>query len=263
MPKADMDLLVEKEFWREKLAGAVLHENKLYRRYNAFSHLLTPYERNWEILHMPSAETLELVRAYKNAELYRKAIVNESLPAFGYEIGINDMFGRALMTHYLGLIEYRKSAPEFREIMLHDTSGDMKSFAIEGIHRLGFREYVPDMIKILRNSKNENIRHNIVYAFECLKDKRALVPLREYFEENIQKIHFSESAGKTFSDYSHEWGRLIDALGAMLKIGGKLAEESLKEAYNDENIHIHNAAKRAIWDSGYANKHPEKMDWEL
>ena len=237
-----MDLLLKEELWKDIMNGAVVYAGQLFDT-TVYRSVFMPQKRNLELVHIPSEETFDLVRAHRDAELYRQGILDETLP----------VFERCLLIHYLGKIGYKKAAPELREAMMHARESDLRGFALEGLGRLGCREYVPDMIYVLRN--DEYVRRDVVRTLGVLKDPRALLPLRETYEEIIYKIHAAEGQGKEWTDYSSEWSNLINVIEAMLRIDGPLAEQSLNEALDDNNIHIHEAAKRGAF---FYNRKREK-----
>ena len=241
MPEVDIDLLVRGEFLRDRLSGSVLYNGRLYG-HSAFTSDVCVFipEHGWELLHVPSDETFARISAYRDAKLYRLSILDDSLPVFDADYFVAS---RGVMINYIGKIGYREASPELREAMMHGED-ELRCFAIEALGRLGCTEYVPDMTQLLRNKSN-GVKGDVVRALGALKDQRALVPLREQYEDTLRRMHVAQSHGKEWIEYNHEWSYFINVIESMLRIGGALAEQSLHEAMADPNDHIHNAAKRA------------------
>ena len=128
--RPDIDRLVHEELLRYQTTR-YLHDYQLFQ-YAPRRRLWTPMERVWELVEFPSFSMLEMVAAYENAELYRKAILDERFSVLDYKI----FFGRAVMIHYLGLINYRKAIPELREIFLHAEDAELRCFALEPLERM-------------------------------------------------------------------------------------------------------------------------------
>src|SRR3989338_2540062 len=190
-----LDTAVKMEFATNLLSGT-FHNNRLFAFY--FRNGLFLYNPMYSFDLEPMFQTLDLVHTAEQAEIYRWALLDESIPVLDESI-----FGRLTMAHYLGLLGYEKAAPEMRELMLHAPEYEMRAEGAEALGSIGTNFYVDDLIGALKNDSDSHVRLHVARALGMIKDKRALRPLREMYEQSAARVHLT--------DLGIEWIKVEDS----------------------------------------------------
>jgi HEAT repeat protein len=186
-------------------------------------------------------------RGFGIAELYRRAVTDESLPVQGDDMegALDWYFGRAAMADLLGRMGYGPAVPDVREAMLHDDSNQMREAAVRSLAALAGRRCVPDVIEVLKGDPSLGVRYEAAEALGDLGDPRALHPLRDMFEGDVVDLR-SYAKNGCQGTLPRSFEGLTKVLTAMLMIGGELAERSLREAASDGDMHVMYVAKRSV-----------------
>lgn len=237
----------------EKRSGEYMHNNMIYQHaFRKGSVLYLPADPRYGGPEAPEYYTSIMFEAAKNPEIYRKAVTDESLPPTCLDIeGASDKcFGRYVIITALGLIGYERACPDLREAMLHDNNEGIRGESAIALGRIGNMAYTPDIIHAMQDDKSLYTQDECIRSLGSMKDKRALAPLMEYFEDCRARIHFKALTGKDPTHYWDEYHGVETSITSMLKIGGRLADETLKKALNDRNGAVRNASKNAIIMSG-------------
>ena len=239
--KDAMDFVVHHEFKFD--SGAVLHENRVYRRWH---HGLYEAKDSYHSeVSIPSDISLAAVRINGQEELYRAAIVDDKLPL--------SIWDRLLMIYDLGLVKYRKAAPEFREVFLHDVNESNASCALGSLVYMGCEEIIPDLIDIVRN-RDKTRTPESVEALGKFRHKPALPVLIGYYEDMVYAVRKGEFSNANFGSYSSQWTELINVMTALLRIGGELPKRFFMECLNGDSVHAYHAATRANFWSKFPYK---------
>ena len=198
---------------------------------------------SWYIPHM---EFL-LIAAHENAEFYRWAVTDESLPddyfCEGHGIGGRIAFGRLHFIDYLGQIGYKKALPDMREAMLHDRNAEIRESCLGALGRLGGAAYWADVAELLRKDSSVAVRLEAAKTLGRFRNPEALVPMREFFEQLRAQADMVQIE-KGFDAIAYD--QVSRVLQAMLAIGGELARDTVAEAFRDSNYMVHQAARTAF-----------------
>ena len=200
--------------------------------YNNYYGFFIPLESNLERLDFWSGEIL---RAYENAEHYRRAILDEDLP----------LTGRLLMIESLGKIRYHPACPELREALLHDKNEYIRECSAFCLGEIGDRKYVPDLVHALGKEDNFSALFGIEMSLGDLSDSRALPALRERFEKVLWEISQGNDIGLL---------ELENIMGSMMKIGGDLTSDTIDKLMSVPNPYFYPLVKRAAFGTKYHHR---------
>ena len=165
----------------------------------------------------------DLLQAYRNAELYRTAILDESLPA---EMGSastmlldhSPFFCRYFWIVDLGRIRYKLACPELREVMLHDFNPKLRGAATEALGKIGDKRYTKDLIHAMH--EDGQVSRRAMFALGDMGDDSALPALREKFEEARHRIQLAHLA-QDRDLFWHEVDTIRDVTDVLVRVGGK------------------------------------------
>lgn len=247
MAEIDMHKLVKAESWETR--DTIIFGERVYLPWHD-GWVLAPRKTKGGIQEF-NLFVFDMLKAYENAEFYRKAVLDETIPLWGYNYSLFDeQFGRVLMIDALGHIKYKPACPELREAMLQDVESEIRETAAKSLGRIREKKYISDFIFTLTHDKNRCVREATIEALGDYKNPRALVPLRDRFEELLFQIRLKKHSTKLPFEgapeilrYGHEYMEFKTVLNSICKIGGPIAEETLERAIHDSNPHISGSAK--------------------
>lgn len=161
--------------------------------------------------------------AVQNAEFYRTAILDETLPA-GLDESSSMLTDRSpLFCRYfwivdLGRIRYRPACPELREVMLHDLRPDLRGAAAEALGKIGDKRYTRDLIHVMQEDKKAG--YAALRALGDMQDDSAFPALKERFEEARRRFELAMMAeqGDMLWDQVTEICKMTEI---MIRAGGK------------------------------------------
>ena len=162
--------------------------------------------------------------ALRNAELYRMAIIDESIPASYGEccdllLDHDVYFCRQDMIHMLGEIGYDPACPEIREAMLHDLRVEIREAAAEALGKIGDKNYTSDLVQ-LATDESDPVSRTALMALGYMKDESALPILEDMLNEGIRNYY----RGCLFDDRDLVWKGMNDVwrmVRVLRKFGGK------------------------------------------
>jgi hypothetical protein len=169
--------------------------------------------------------------ALENADFYRMAIIDESIPAsYGECCGLllnHDVyFCRQDMIKMLGEIGYDPACPEIREAMLHDLRVEIREAATEALGKIGDKNYTKDLVRLATDEGNP-VSHTALMALGDMKDESTLPLLEDMLNEGIRNYY----RGCLFDDRDLVWKGMNDIwrmTRVLRKFGGK-ANDIIKE----------------------------------
>lgn len=233
--------MAEVDFMRvAKESDSIMREriefNNTSLTYNSYYGFFIPLESKLERLDFWSGEIL---RAYENAEHYRRAILDENLP----------LTGRLLMIESLGKIRYHPACPELREALLHDKEEYIRECSAFCLGEIRDKKYVPDLVCALRKEDNFSALVGIEMSLGDLKDSRALPALRERFEKVLWEVNQGNDVGLL---------ELEMIIGSMMKIGGDLTSDTIDKLLSIPNPYFYPLLKRAAFGTKYHHRFSRK-----
>ena len=165
----------------------------------------------------------DLLQAYRNAELYRAAILDESLPAVMGEassmlLDQNPFFCRYFWIVDLGRIGYRPACPELREVMLHDLNPELRGAAAVSLGKIGDNRYTQDLIHAMQ--EDCHVSRRAMFALGDMGDDSALPTLREKFEEARRRFDLADNV----QDGDMLWEQveeIRDITDVLVRVGGR------------------------------------------
>lgn len=164
----------------------------------------------------------DLLQAHRNAELYRTAILDESLPAVMGDashmlLDHSPFFCRYFWIVDLGRVCYKPACPELREVMLHDLNSELRGAAAKSLGKIGDKRYTSDLISVMREDKKA--AGAALRALGDMRDDSALPVLREKFEEARRRFDLAGHAqdGDMVWDQVQEICKLTEI---MIRAGG-------------------------------------------
>ena len=194
---------------------------------------------------------MSLYWAFRNAELLRWSVVDESIPyrAKHCSFEIYDG-GRKMNALALGELQYTAALPELREAMLHDRNNEFKYYCVQSIGSMGpkARYLGKDIRKAILQFDDAFFRCEAVDTLVKIDDKESVPLLREFYDETRYQIH-SMSESDRLKD-THVLLLLEAIVKALLVFDSEAGREALAKGLLDENDHVYHFTKRAtFWSS--------------
>ena len=183
----------------------------------------------------------DLLQAYRNAELYRMAILDENLPA---EMGSasamlldhSPFFCRYFWIVDLGRIRYKLACPELREVMLHDFKPNLRGAAAEALGKTGDKRYTKDLIHAMHEDKSPHVAARALTSLGYMGDESAVHVVRETLEQGRRDIYLADLT-KDRDRWHKGQDTIINSSRVMTKLG-KDARKTLREFLKDPDFWV-------------------------
>lgn len=185
---------------------------------------------------------------YKNAELMRLTLIDESIPLASPKV-IFDVFDGCRRTNAiaLGMLKYHPALPEFREAMIHERDSRLKELCVFAMGEMSneAQKYKKDIRQCILDSDDGYFQEEAIRALVKLGDREAVPLLRDLFEETRYKIN--QFSYEEFPNDKHGYGLLIEEIvSALIKFDIGVALEVLAIGLADGNSHINHFVSRAF-----------------
>lgn len=192
--------------------------------------------------------------AYRNAELLRWSVVDESIPLRDDKrvFKFYDIFDGCRRTNVIALnyLKYWPALPELREAMLHEYDTHMRGLCVDTIGVMGERglQYAKDIrFSITKFDDDHYYQSSAVEALGRLGDIEAVPLLRELYEatrDKIVKLSFDEAMN--VEDEKGTMMLIDDISAALIKLDPESAREVLAMELANPNPHVRHFTKRAF-----------------
>jgi len=245
-------------------AGIVFKERSFWdgQLYPSETALYLPDEDREDSVWSRMWDIIELVPARKNAELLRKAVIDESLP-LDYPLldqgGIIYVGGRRWDATLLGLVKYHKALPELSEAAKHDLDYELRARSVEAIGDMGFlgSKYASVILDVLLKDKSYYVKKKAAEAIKKVKNPEIAKGLRSAVEElraytdSFWELGYFQSKDEE-KKYACDFCALAfqEALISLYKLDPRQGREELTKSLDPESMLVYHHAKNAFFLSG-------------